>query len=100
MEWTVLSNPGWIANLGEPSIIVRVGGEPCLNADHALTDDPEALKKTLIEMLAHDADDATIGALVRTILEPARLEGIGTWRWSGRVLFVRLKDSEFLGSEL
>lgn len=98
--WTALSDPAWLMRLGEPSIMVRVG-ESCVGADCALADDPEALRKTLVEVLAHDVSDADLGALVRTILEPVRLAGIGApWAWSRRVQFVRPRESEFLGGEL
>lgn len=97
--WTALSDPTWIMRLGEPSVMVRIGAG-CFDSDRALADDSEALRKTLIELLAHDASDETIGALVREVLEPARVAGIGEWRWSKRVMFVRLREDEFLGSEL
>jgi hypothetical protein len=85
---------------GAPALLVKVGNRGPHDDDKALADDPVAFARTLVELLAHEADDETLGAFCRTVLEPVRVAGIGQWKWSRRVMYVRPEERTCIGGAL
>jgi hypothetical protein len=75
---------GWVRHDGPPTLLVNV----------AAIDTPDALQTVLVELVAREASEAQLGALVLMVTEP-KLDAIrasGEGRWSGAVVFVPMVE--------